>query len=38
MTKCLVFEVYYIATLSISPNGTTALNDPGLQKKSTLLS
>jgi hypothetical protein len=38
MTKYLVFEVYHIATLSISPNGTTALNAPGLQKKLTLLS
>jgi hypothetical protein len=38
MTKYLVFEVYYIATLSISSKGATALKAPELQKKSTLLS
>jgi len=32
MTKYLVVEVYHIATLSISPNGATALKTPGLQK------
>jgi hypothetical protein len=33
MTKCLVFEVYHIATLSISSKGATALKAPELQKK-----